>query len=338
LQFDALSFPDGRELALCTEVRFSAEDLALKVRETPAKEKGVASQAAEEVTGKAKQTVAAVKAPGKGRRLKEGLVGALPLHPQYLRVGAVYTAVLLSPLDFGRAQATELAGAGTAPPPNSILHARLLTPLDSAKTPRGSPVQAVVTRPLFSADERLILPEGTVLTGEVTFAKAAGHFHHNGQLRFLFETVQAPDQDPEERRASLHSVQVGLEKRLALDDEGGATVTNSKSRFAAPALAGLALGATMHRTWDFDTDGLGPEAQYGTFGSRAVGGFLGLGLIGAAVSQLGKPFAVALGVFGLARTLFVSIVGRGRDVSFPADTVMEVQFGAEPAPRPEPPR
>src|SRR4029453_17646205 len=97
------------------------------------------------------------------------------------------------------------------PPAHSILHARLLTPLDSAKTPRGSAVRAVVTRPLFSADLRLILPEGTVLSGEVTFATAAGRFHRNGQLRFLFESVQAPEREAEARRASLHSVPVGRE-------------------------------------------------------------------------------------------------------------------------------
>jgi hypothetical protein len=170
------------------------------------------------------------------------------------------------------------------------------TPLrDSARTLRGSLVQAVVTEPLFSEDHRLILPEGTVLTGEVTFARAARRFHRNGQLRFLFETVQA---GPAGLQGSLYSVQGG-DPRLALDDEGGARITHSKSRVAAPALAGLALGFSLHRRWDYDTDGLGPEAQYGTAESKGLGGFFGAGLIGAGLSQASRPMAVGFGVVEL---------------------------------------
>ena len=184
--------------------------------------------------------------------------------------------------------------------------------------------------PVFSADHRLILPEGTLLSGEVTFARSARRFHRNGQLRFLFESVKVPEQAEESLRASLYSVQAGGGQRLVLDDEGGATILASKKRFVAPVLGGLALAATMQGRLDFDTDGLGPEMQYGTFGSKAVGGFLGFGLAGAGLSQLSHPLAVGLGAVGLARSLFSSIAGKGQNVSFPADTVMEVQLGPEP--------
>jgi hypothetical protein len=178
------------------------------------------------------------------------------------------------------------------------------------------------------------VPDGPVLTGEVTFAKPAGRFHRNGQLRFLFESVQAPDERAASLRGSLYSVQVGGNERVALDEEGGATLTNSKKRFAAPALAGFALALTMHRRWDYDTDGLGPEAQYGSLESRGLGGFFGFGLAGAALAQVSRPIALGIGAFGVARSLFVSVVGKGRDVSFPANTVIDVQLaGPEEAPR-----
>ena len=331
LQFDTLVFDDCSEIPIRTEVRSATEGLVLKVKDQPEK-KALAGRAAEEVAHKAKEAVSAVKQPGKMRRLKEGFVSRLPYHPQYLKAGTVYAAVLLSPLSFGRVEGAELAPPGTAPPPESVLHARLLTPLNSSRTPRGTAVRAVVTEPVFSDDNRLILPEGTVLAGEVTFAKPAARFHRNGQLRFLFETVQAPEENPESLRASLYSVQVGSDQRLAVDEEGGTTITNSKKRFVPPALAGLAFGITMHAHLDYDTDGLGPETVYGSARSEAVGGFFGLGLVGVGLSQIFRPVAVGLGVFGLVRTAFSSIVGRGRDVSFPADTRIEVQL----APAPEP--
>lgn len=331
LEFDTLVLDDCREIPIRTEVRSATKGLVLKVKDRPEK-KGVAARAADEIAQPARQTLSAVKAPGKMRRLKDAFVSRLPYHPQYLRAGTVYTAVLVSPLSFGTVEGAEWAPPGTVPPPESVLHARLLTPLDSSRTPRGTAVRAVVTEPVFSDDNRLILPEGTVLAGEVTFAKPAARFHRNGQLRFLFETVQVPEESPESLRASLYSVQVANNERLAVDEEGGTTITNSKKRFVAPALAGLAFAVTMHRHLDYDTDGLGPEAAYGSAESQAVGGFVGVGLLGAGLSQLSRPVAVGLGVLGVARTAFTSIVGRGRDVSFPADTRIEVQL----APGPEP--
>lgn len=331
LQFDSLVLDDGSEIPLRTEVRFGSQRVALEVRNAPRK-KGVAARARKEVADRAKHAASTIKQPGKMQRLKYGLIDRLPYHPQYLSPGAVYTATLLSPLDFGVAEATEPAPEGTRPPPDSILRARLLSGLDSAKTERGSPVQAVVDQPLFSLDHRLVLPEGTVLTGEVTFAKGARRFHRNGQLRFLFETIQAPDERPEALKASLYSVEVGRGQRVALDDEGGATVTNSKTRFIAPALASLSLAASMQHKLDYDTDGGPPEMQYGTVQSHAAGGFIGLGMIGMVFSVVSRPAALGFGYFGLGRTMYVSVVGKGREVSFPADTLIEVQLGAEPKP------
>ena len=82
---------------------------------------------------------------------------------------------------------------------------------------------------MFSEDGKLILPEGAVLTGEVTLAKTARRFHRSGQLRFLFETVQAPSgRDRRRCAASLHSVESARDRRIALDDEGGRVEPSSR--------------------------------------------------------------------------------------------------------------
>jgi hypothetical protein len=94
-----------------------------------------------------------------------------------------------------------------------------------------------VTEPVFSSAHELLYPEGTVLTGEVTLAKPARSLHRNGQLRFLFERVEPSAGDPVPLLASLQTVHASDDDRLAIDDEGGARATNSKTRFIAPTLA-----------------------------------------------------------------------------------------------------
>ncbi len=59
---------------------------------------------------------------------------------------------------------------GSQPAPDSIVHARLITPLDSThQNPDRS--SAVLSEPLFSPDHKLILPEGTRLSGAVVSLK-----------------------------------------------------------------------------------------------------------------------------------------------------------------------
>jgi hypothetical protein len=331
LQFDTLILSDGRTVPIQTSVTAGTENVRLQVA-GPSKANGAAARAREELARRGKQAASTIRAPGKAERLKNMLIRALPYHPEFLPRGTVYSATLLSPLDFGAVTPVERAPPGTAPAPESVLNARLVTPLDSATTVAGTRIDAVLTQPVFAADRRLILPEGARLTGEVTLTRRARRFHRNGQLRFLFETVQASDRAPEKLLASLYSVESGQD-RLAVDEEGGTSVTGAKTRFVAPALGALALAGTMHGRLDYDTDGAGPETQYGGAGSSTVGGFLGAGLIGVGLSQLSRPITVAIGVAGLARSTYAAVFGKGREISFPADTSIQVQLAPGPSPR-----
>jgi hypothetical protein len=352
VRFDTIVMDDGRQIPIQTVVTGTPARMRRQVAGGPRKadaEQGggivaraserareEVARAREEIVQRKDEAIAALKAPGKLNRLKEAAIDRLPYHPQFLGKGTVYNAELVSPIAMGTVPAAPLAAAGTMPAPKSILNARLVTPLDSAKTPRGTPMKAVVTEPVFSGDHQLILPEGTVLTGEVTSAKTARRFRRNGQLRFLFESVQPPDQASHSLLASLHSVQVGADDHVAVDDEGGTKVTNPKSRFIAPTLAILALNRTAdsgERRFDHDADDTaGAAAQSGNVGSRSVGGFLGLGLIGTALSQMSRPVAIAMGVVGVARTVYSSVLARGQEVSFPADTPIQVQLAPGPPP------
>jgi hypothetical protein len=118
--------------------------------------------------------------------------------------------------------------------------------------------------------------------------------------------------------------------RVSIDEEGGVKSNSPKLRFAAPALAALAVVGATHGRLDYDTDGAGPEMQYGGASSGALGGFLGLGLVGIGVNQFGRYVTVATAAFGLTRTVYSTVFAKGRDISFPLDTPIQVQLAPGP--------
>jgi hypothetical protein len=332
LRFDRLILADGREIPLETRVGPGTVDVVQAA--DGARKKGVVSQASASVAGQAKSLSDAVARPGRRRRFKHWLVMSLPFHPQYLEEGTVYDAELLTPLDFGLAEPTQRAAAGTPPAPESTLSARLVTGIDSARTERGTAIGAVLTRPLLSADQQLILPEGTPLTGEVTYARPARWLRRNGQLRLLFDSVSVPEEPSEPLLASLHSVEAARSARLAIDDEGGATITNPTARFVAPAVALGALAATqlMEPVTEPGTiePGVPPGAMEPNSLGSAAAGFSGLRLPGIVLGVVSHPFAVGLGVVGLAGSVYGSYIGKGREVSFPAGTRMQLLLAPGP--------
>jgi mono/diheme cytochrome c family protein len=349
LRFDTVFTEDGRSIPVRTLVTGSAQSVRRQTatRDAAPSQPGLVASGTQKVgeavsaaKQQARDALATIAGPDKMERLKVAVVSHLPYHPQFLRKGTVYSAELETPLSFGRVTPVPRAAAGTSPAPDSVLSARLVTALDSAKTPRGTAVEAILTEPVFSAAHELVLPEGTRIAGEVTLAKPARRWHRNGQLRFLVERVQAPGEDSAPLLGSLNAVDVSQDDRVAIDDEGGARVTNSKTRFVAPVLAVLALrgsgGHEHHKDTDGDPYDLGTAAAptSGNLGSQSVGGFFGFGLVGVGLSLVSRPVGVAFAAVGAVRTIFRNIVGKGRELSFPADTPIQIRLAPGKPPDP----
>jgi hypothetical protein len=350
IQFDTIVLPEGRELPIETRVGPPAERVALQVAANPktagkdadgsdadpslkqhltGQAKQAVVQAGHDVAQKAHDAVTMVKDPRRMERLKAMAYDQLPYHPQVLTQGTEYSATLLGPIDFGVVEPPEFAAGGTLPSPDSILTAYLRTPIGSATSTKGAPIIAVLSEPVFSASHELILPEGSELTGKVTFVRKARFWRRNGQVRFLFESVHAPGHNGSPMLASLYSVRVSENDHLVVDEEGGARTTNSNTRFIEPALALLSLRALTHREprgIDGDADDSLPGTTAGGPGVAGVGGFIGFGLAGTALSMVSHPFALVFTSVGAARTFYTNILGKGSEVSFPADTRIQVRL------------
>jgi len=307
--------------------------------------KGVTAHAKEEARRKIRESIASararasealsmIKGPGKMERFKLLLLNQLPYHPQYLTKGTVYDARLQTDVSFGTVDGAPVAATGTRPAPLSLLRARLAASLDSASTPKGTAFEAVVIQPVLSSDHELILPQGTRLTGEVTVARPARRLHRNGQLRFLIERVDLPEQPAAPLLASLHSIDASADDRISLDEEGGAAVGDSKTRFIAPALAVLAFRGGLEHHDHLDPDGDGHIIHEGHPGALGAGGFLGLGTLGAAIGPAWRPAGLALSAVGIVRTMYKNVFGKGQEVHFGEDTPIELQLAPGPSPAP----
>jgi len=175
VSFDELILPDGRHMAVDTVVSPSSSSalsfvLAANNQKSGLKQQGkdAASRQIGALHDQLKKewdnAQAQIHEPGKIHRLERYGEARLPYHPQYLDSGNSYSADLQQPLDFGEEPVTDkvLENIGTEPPPGSVVHAILVTPLNSATTKKGDPVDAVITQPLI-ASGHLILPEGSHL-------------------------------------------------------------------------------------------------------------------------------------------------------------------------------
>lgn len=288
---------------------------------------GLLAQARHDVSQKVQRTWANVAQPGRGRRVRSFLVGRLPVRRQYLPAGSVFTSCLLRSVAVETGEPLPAAPEAAQPAADSLLKARLLSSIDSKNAATGTQVSAVLTEPLLSAAGEVILPEGAQLTGHVTFSRAARAFRRNGQLRFVFDSLTVPSRAPQTLRGSLQAAELAADQRLRLDDEGGATVTNSRSRFVAPLVAGAIALAAVDKV-EVSDEAFGATVTEANVAARGLRGVTSLGIVGTGLSIAFRPVAIATGAVGLGQALYVNLFAKGREVVFPVNTPIRVQVAS----------
>jgi hypothetical protein len=331
LTFDALILADGRRVPVTTTVVSGAGEVVHVLPDTsPARHENAAVHAVAGMKRTIKddlhRATDEIKSPGRVHRLKQFMLAQLPVRRQYLEPGTTYDAVLDLPLTFGSEMRTvrQLSSVGTQLSTPNPLHARLASEVSSATAHRGTPIQAVITQPVFNAEGQLVLPVDSRLIGEVTQAKPAGKLHHNGQLRVVFERITTPAGKGQELQGSLQGLEVARNANMKLDAEGGARVTDSRSRYLSTGLALAVAAAAAHPESDNGApDGLADPA------TRTAAGGSGFKVVGAIVSlaSQSKVFSAVLGVYGASMSIYSHFLSRGRDVVLPKDTPVEIAVG-----------
>lgn len=182
--FDELILPDGRHMDLhATIVPGSGQVIRLVTADEHKKNavKDIAAQKMDQARAQWNSAMKQVESPGRLHTVTRYAVAQLPVHPQYVDAGTLYSAELSQPLDFGSesVSADTLSGIGTQPPPGSLGHAILLTSLNSATTAKSADVEAELSQPLLDQGH-LILPAGTHLRGTVLQVRPARRLRRNG--------------------------------------------------------------------------------------------------------------------------------------------------------------
>ncbi len=336
VQFDELVMADGRRVLMQT-VASPAPDGVLRF--VPANEKAantnkVQDLAAKKVSGtrqQVRQQWAALQKqihePGKVHKLKRLALAQLPVHPQYIDMGTSFNADLQRPLDFGTesVKPEALTNVGAPPPSGSVVHARLLTPLNSSTSRKGDMVEALITEPLVASDH-LILPEGSVIRGSVMQVQPARRLARNGQLRILFHEVAPPNGLEQKVVTSLEGVAVAKGEHLKLDAEGGAQVTTPRTRYLTTGIQVMLAATSAAPDGDRNLHGGGG----GDIGGGAANGASGFRFVGMIVGVLARSRVVAtgFGAYGAASSIYYHFLARGRDVVYPKDMAMVIGLGA----------
>jgi hypothetical protein len=137
-------------------------------------------------------------------------------------------------------------------------------------------------------------------------------------------------------QAILEGAESGGKVPVKVDSEGGVKAQESKTRFIAPIVAAVlaARAADNERHNDHDADDVsGIGRPNSNVGGRTLGGGLGLGLLGAGISQSSKWVGMAFGYYGLGWSVYTNVIARGSEVQFDKNAMMDIKFGVrKPAP------
>jgi hypothetical protein len=325
VRFDQMVLPDGNRLAIATGAAKDGAQI-LSLSPPPGKKRrSFIGQQIEDEKQRVKSAVALFTAPGRGDRLVQFIYGQMPYHPERIETGTAWTVVLARPLDLtvrlpenAGAPAFEGQTAKAAGSPAELqnreewrLRAYLQRTISSTNGKPGDTFQAVVAEPVFSPQHDLVVPEGSVLVGEITQAKPARSLGRQGKLRFRFKELRLPSGFSQPVTGTLAGINSTKSASLEMDPEGGVQ-PQSRNRVLAPLVLTLLAGRA------FDDDG--NQVLNSAVASN------GFGIVGRVVGMAASSRNVAgsIGIYGAAVSVYELWLARGHDVVFAKNTRIEV--------------
>jgi hypothetical protein len=316
VRFDELVLPYGERESMVSD---SAKDGApiLRLSPAPGQKKGsvVSRQIAAEKQ-RVKDAVAQITAPGRGDRLVQFIYTQLPYHPERIETGTAWTVDLAQPLDLRLINPGPEARDKTDPPGPTAetewrLRAYLQETISSANRKPGDTFQAVVSEPVLNAEHAVVVPQGSVLVGEITQTKAARSFGRQGKLRFRFRQLKLPTGFTQPVEGTLAGVDANKSANLQIDPEGG-IAPKPQNRVLLPLVLTFLAGR-----------GLDNDDSRIANGAVASNGF---GIVGRIVGIVAtsRNVAAGIGFYGAALSFYDLCLARGHNVVFTRNTRIEV--------------
>jgi hypothetical protein len=332
VQFDQVLLQDGLVAPIsCSNAKDGM--VILRLSPPPGQKKGsLISRQWVDVKQRVKEMAALLTAPGRGDRLVQFIYTQLPYHPQRIEAGTTWTVELAQPLHVKMAadpsilpgDSTHASKSGSTTRPNGgpvkqpadqtsewHLRAYLQQTITSARARPGDTFHAYVAEPVFNSDHAVVVPEGSLLTGEVMQAKPARSFGRRGKLRFHFKELKLPSGFSQPVEGTLSGVDSDKAANLQIDPEGGIQ-PQSQNRVVVPLLL------TFLASRAFDDD----ENQ--TFNNAVASN--GFGIIGRVVgiAASSRNVAAGIGIYGAALSFYDLWLTRGHDIVFPKNTRVEI--------------
>ena len=332
LQFDQVLLQDGVVQAIsCSNAKDGT--VILRLSPPPGQKKGsLIRRQWSDLKQRVKETTALFTAPGRGDRLVQFVYTQLPYHPQRIETGTTWTVELAQPLlvkvdNSPPIAARDSTNAGQSglitstkkdpvkQPDDQMnewhLRAYLQQTISSAKAKPGDTFHAYVAEPVFNSDHAVVVPEGSLLTGEITQARPARSFGRQGKLRFHFKELKLPSGFSQPVEGTVSGVDSDKSANLQIDPEGGIQ-PQSQNRVVIPLLLTFLAGRA------FDDD----ESQ--TLNNAVASN--GFGIVGRVVgiAASSRNVAAGIGIYGAALSFYDLWLARGHDVVFPKNTRVEI--------------
>jgi hypothetical protein len=332
VQFDRVLLRDGAVQAVsCSDAKDGM--VILRLSPSPAQKKGsLISRQWSDLKNRLKDTTSLFTMPGRGDRLVQFIYTQLPYHPQRIETKTTWTVELAqplrvnvddsSPIAVGNSATVDQSGlvTSTKPVPEKQpddqmiewhVRAYLQQTISSAKAKSGDTFRAFVAEPVFNSGHAIVVPEGSVLTGEITQAKPARSFGRQGKLRFHFKELQLPGGFVQPVEGTLARVDSDKSANLQIDPEGGIR-PQPQNRVVIPLLLTFLAG----RAFDDDENHILNNAV-------ASNGFGIVGrIVGIAASS--RNVAAGIGIYGAALSFYDLWLAHGHDVVFRKNTRVEI--------------
>ncbi|MGC9159397.1 MAG: hypothetical protein ACP5FH_10435 [Terracidiphilus sp.] len=274
--------------------------------------------------------IAFFTAPGFGGRALQMLYRQLPYHPERIPMHTAWSFELTAPVRLPDPPAPTPDPPAAAPdPPRTATHAAhseiwqvhavLTRELTSARAHPSDPVEALVVEPVYDSEKRLVIPQGSTLSGKVTAARAARSLGRNGKLRFTFQQIIFPAGAARPVEGSLAGAETETPQRLSLDSEGTVTPRNP-ARAVAPLLLTMLAGRALDQDGNLYADNGVASNGFGVAGRIA----------GLAAGS--RNMAAGIGFYAAGLSVYENFLRRGRDVDFPKDTRIDIETSPLRAP------